>query len=55
MTETEARQFIKRLEDLCAEFENACKDRIDLNIIERREGAKKIKWVVVDSISLKIN
>ena len=55
MTETEARHFIKRLEDLCVEFEKDCDCRIDLDIREKRSGARKLKWLVVDTISLKID
>jgi len=51
----EARQFLKRLEDLCAEFERDCNDRIDLHISEKRTGARQVKWIVVDSISLKVD
>ena len=55
MTECEARQFIKRLEELCSEYERDCTCRIDFNITEKRTGVKNLKYLVVDSISLKID
>lgn len=55
MTETEARLFIKRLEDLCAEFERDCKSRIDFQLSEKRQGARAIKWITIENISLKID
>ena len=41
MTETEARQFVKRLEDLCAEFERDCGCEIHYEIHEIRKGSRK--------------
>lgn len=55
MTETEARLFVKRLEELCIEFEKTCDCRIDLQVVEKRVGAKKLKWLTVEGISLKID
>jgi len=55
MTETEARQFIKRFESLCSEFERDCNCRIEFNIKETRKGVRNLKWITIESISLKID
>jgi len=55
MTETEARQFVKRLESLCGEYERDCECRIDLQITEKRTGSKNTKFIVIEGISLKID
>jgi len=55
MTETEARQFIKRFEDLCLEYENVCKCRIDFSVVEKKSGTRNLKWIVINDISLKID
>ena len=55
MTETEARQFIKRLEGLCSEYERDCKCEFHLKLSEQRKGIHKLKWITIEGISLKID
>jgi len=54
MTETEARQFIKRLECLCREYEKDCGCEFHLKLSEQRKGITCLKWITIEGISLKI-
>ena len=55
MTASDARLFIQELKILCDKFESLCNCRIDLNITEKRSGIKNLKFIVIDSLSLKID
>jgi len=55
MTETEARQFLKRLQSLCVETQRECGCEIEINVSEKSRPATKLRWLVIDSISLKID
>jgi len=54
MTETEARQFITSVRKLCIDYEQKCNCRIDIHIKEEYHG-RKLKWLVVDKIMLKVD
>jgi hypothetical protein len=55
VTELEAKQFIEELIKLSSTYERLGKCQIEINVSEKRMPAKKIRWLVIDKISLKVD
>ena len=55
MTETEARHFVQRVQDLCMEYQRDCGCKIEFKIHEEYKDAKKVEFIIIDSISLKVD
>jgi hypothetical protein len=55
MTELQAREFVGRIKDLCAEYQRACDCHIELTVKEVHKHVPKAKFIVIESISLKID
>jgi hypothetical protein len=55
MTETEARQFVDRVKELCREYQRDCGCKIELKIHETYKTATKVKFITIESISLLID
>ena len=55
MTETEARQFVERIKDLCREYQRDCGCNIELITRDVYKHVPKLKFLVIEEISLLID
>ena len=55
MTESEARQYLKRLQELNREFERDCNCEIKFSYQEKFQPSNKLRYIIVNEISLKIS